>query len=376
MQYNVVHIAYTPLAGAPYRIVKALNLYSNYKANLITLDPYAYGNRVFPGDLRWNDHREICVNMIKRADIVHIHQYVDLRAALGIDLAEECNKKICIRQWHSEPEHFFKEKEMQQKMLNESITQLVIAQYHSRYYASAIMVPNLVGIDKYKYKLARSRDVPHVAWSPSLKVSAWEARWSTKGYNEIKKILDYFRKKGYCTYEIIYNIPYEECLQKKKNADLVIDDLVTGSYHLSGLEGLALGKPVLGFLDEPVERNLRKITGATRLPWINVHLENVEGVLEYLLCRMDLLELLGYYSYQWMNTYYLDEKLIHYYTRVYDNLIHNISACEIKESNEITKKIDDFYNRVMPDLLWHSRKDRMDIRFYSTIKKLQHIFRR
>lgn len=49
----VVHIAFSPLAGAPIRIVTALNAYTNMHARLINTNPAGYGKRTFPEDLIW-----------------------------------------------------------------------------------------------------------------------------------------------------------------------------------------------------------------------------------------------------------------------------------------------------------------------------------
>ena len=53
MSVKVVHLALTPLAGSPVRIVDALNKHTGVEARLVVRWPDMYGSRTFPGDLEW-----------------------------------------------------------------------------------------------------------------------------------------------------------------------------------------------------------------------------------------------------------------------------------------------------------------------------------
>ena len=102
---NIVHVAYTPVAGSPWRIVSALNEYTQHSARLIVFDPDAYGSRHFPGDLSWKSDQEECIEQLRKADIIHLHQQFSL-SLFGKRVVDLCRKKLKIRQYHSEPFFF------------------------------------------------------------------------------------------------------------------------------------------------------------------------------------------------------------------------------------------------------------------------------
>lgn len=88
----VVHLTYTPLAGAPIRIVNALNAFTNVKARLINLNPNAYNSRVFPEDLIWQQDKNIALSLISAADIIVCHHPMDLvNNKFGISLKNSPN---------------------------------------------------------------------------------------------------------------------------------------------------------------------------------------------------------------------------------------------------------------------------------------------
>lgn len=74
----VLHIAMTPLAGAPIRLVNALNKYTDFKSRLIVFNTKAYGTRTFPNDLDWQADKEKCLELISKADIIHLHHFIDI----------------------------------------------------------------------------------------------------------------------------------------------------------------------------------------------------------------------------------------------------------------------------------------------------------
>ena len=78
MTIRVLHVALTPLAGSPIRIVNALNSHTAVRARLAVLDPGAYGSRTFPGDLDWQSHTDEVREVLGKVDILHLHHFFDL----------------------------------------------------------------------------------------------------------------------------------------------------------------------------------------------------------------------------------------------------------------------------------------------------------
>ena len=319
---NIVHVAYTPVAGSPWRIVSALNEYTQHSARLIVFDPDAYGSRHFPGDLSWKSNQEECIEQLRKADIIHLHQQVSL-SLFGKHVVDLCRKKLKIRQYHSEPFFFSPDKSYTDtKIVYGDMPTLVIAQYHERYYPEARIVPNLLPLNTPLFEESPLPDdeAPLILCTPSLSNSAFSARWATKGMPEIQLMLEAFCKKNHAIYKILTELPFQQAMENKKKATIFIDDLVTGSYHFSGLESLVIGRPTLTYLDSRTEMILKEITGADDLPFLNVHLADTPTRLAELIFDRNRLLQLATKSAQWMRTYYNAKDLVCHYATAYEDL--------------------------------------------------------
>ena len=317
----VIHIAITPLVGAPMRIVEALNQFTDYEARLITLYPDFYGKRTHPGDLVWGRDRVLSLELLRKADIVHIHHYFDIEKnnPFQINFRKTVHKRCrFIRQFHSPPAVY--NKKNPDNVLNDKLPQLVIPNFHERLFVHARVVPNIL-YDEGMKPAAKGKCCKIVHATSLPNTPAWKSRWNTKGTPEISRILKTLSRKISFDYEIIAHTPFLECMQKKADADIIIDDLVTGSYHLNALEGLALGKATLSYVDQRADFVLRKLTGSDNLPFINVPLEHSASVLKELIENPDKVKKAGELGKEWFDTYYRAEKMIAHFAEAYDDLL-------------------------------------------------------
>ena len=329
---KVAHIAYTPLAGAPIRIVSALNN-SQYdvEARLVVLNEHAYGNRVFQNDLSWSKDEEACREVIRSADILHCHHYFDLdsNVPFGENFIRMCapNAKF-LRQYHTHPLTIAgNNQSLAHEIIYSGVPSCVIAQFHERYYPNSLVVPNIVPIDDELYSPSEHRTERRVAFSPSTNNSAWNdpngfSRWDTKGAPETLSLLRKIQRQiPDVEIDHIFNMPHEDCLQRKNRCGIFIDDLITGSYHLSGLESLAMGIPTLTYLDPRTLRTIQDISGSLDHPWVNCRLEEASEYLSELLRNDALCRRLGQRSRSWMETYWNEQRMIKKYTEMYKSLL-------------------------------------------------------
>ena len=79
--------------------------------------------------------------------------------------------------------------------------------------------------------------------------------------------------------ELITNTTYRECIWRKSRCDIVMDECVTPSFHLSSLEGLALGKMTVCWVDDKVNSVLTNITGADSNPFHGDYIGWLEDIL-------------------------------------------------------------------------------------------------
>ncbi|HCR37283.1 MAG TPA: hypothetical protein DIU37_03945, partial [Opitutae bacterium] len=209
--------------------------------------------------------------------------------------------------------------------------ELVVAQHQERFFPQARLVPNIIPTEDSLYApLGEKESTPlNIFFSPTLGFSAWGVpkgleRFATKGSPEVKRLLKRLNAR-YSDLNVLLcsNMPRKECLEEKQKSHIVIDDLVTGGFHLVGLEGLSQGLPVLGYLDARSNRVLSELTGASALPWVNIRLEEVEPVLEALIFNADLRAELGKDARDWMVRYYNEKDLVKHYVDAYEDLLEN-----------------------------------------------------
>lgn len=329
---NIVHLSTTPLAGSPYNISTALDTYTKHNSRHICVYPYAYNKRTFLSDLIWESDKELSMSVLKKADIVHCHHVFHTEHSPFGNLREICKKDtIFLRQFHSAPTG------IPNHLLNiideDPLPSFVNAQHSERYFPKSRIVPNIVLIDKSDFKRTTPIIKHFISYSPSVKRSAWfsanpDQRWNTKGYPETVSLLKTLSNKLNFSFDIVYNVPWQECIERKSRTAVTIDEVVTGSYHLSSLEGLALGKPTLAFLDERTQNVLKQVTGANWLPWVNLYLDELEVFIEHFFCDEKLIQQIGERSKKWIKKYWHPKKMIKHYVDGYKLLINTGNTIE------------------------------------------------
>jgi hypothetical protein len=352
---NIVHISETPVAGSPGNIVAALNRTVTLHARHVVFNSAAYGARRFACDIDWQSQPAQALEAIEHADVIHLHQYFSLENTFGADFKRLLDGKKLIRQFHSAPDLWTaKRPELLDEILHEPIPHLVIAQGPERFYPHARVVPNLVPLHDTRYLPGPESDgLPLVVFSPSGKTSAWRKRWETKGVPQTLRLLRKFERAGLCRVQLIIDMPHDACLRIKQSAAVAVDECVTGNYHLSGLEALSQGKPTLGYLDERVQSQLRHLTGAIDLPWVNVRLEEAAAPLRDLLQDPALRAEVGRASRAWMERFYDEQTLVEVYQQAYRDLLEapeRFSAPRLRNLAERWRALD------LPDQTWTARK--------------------
>lgn len=355
---KIVHIAGGCISGSPIRIVDAINKHTPHDAffvNTMHEDKRAF----FDLGIDWRTQKEEAIEHFRSADIIHAHSRGSLDV-LGPELRPNCP---VLLHHHGSPE----KEECSGRVIpgEESLFHASIVQYPERYIPYSRLLPNIINFGEQVEDSVLEDACARVFYSPTMNTSAWRVpekwkRWITKGRKEISKIL--FRMESRLLaqgkpVELNYLIQstFEECMQAKRASNIVIDDTVTGSYHLVGLEGLAMGIPVVGYIDPRIEHLLKSVTGAESIPWVNVHLEELEATLEVLMADGALRKSIGNVSHEWMNKYYREEVLVQYFSKAYEDLLEGPDIFS-KDRFDVSKKRDLWFVRDSYDAQYLSRK--------------------
>lgn len=312
---NVLHLSDTTLSGAPGRLSKLL---TNHSGGKIVSRHLVWcriiHNRIFDVDMCSSEltKKEIQEHL-KWADVIHYHNRYSRQMifkAHGI----KPPKKPSVIQIHSprESEDFSEE-------LASGIPLAVIAQYHPRQWPEMkYLIQNVVDITDPLHKpIAKGlRNIPNISYAPSNVICKG---WDNKSYTTVNSVMKRMMFDRMALYKRIVSLPHNTCLGIKQDSDIGIDEVSTGSYHMSSLEYLAMGVACIGKLDELTQEALRKATGCTSIPWINSSEASFESDLRNLITSGEY-KAKGIESRKWMEKYWAPKVLIKKFQTMYDDL--------------------------------------------------------
>ena len=359
----VLHIARTSLAGAPIRIVDALNKYTEYEARLAVYLPIRLPDErlMYKEDISWeNPNQRIeVVELAKRADVIHMHHFMNTDITnpflLDFDYLKKPTCKI-LRHFDSDRDFLSKtEIRYEETYKNDKLPKVVIPHYPERTFPDLDIVPNIIPINDELYKpVETNNEKLKVVYSASNRTSYKDARWATKGYPEVSPLLKNLSEKYNFEYIEINNMTFKEAMSIKQQADIVIGDVVTGSYHLTELEALAQGKPSITYLDGRSIMTFMNTFKSPDIPFVNANIDNLEYAIKDLIENKDLRKQIGIFSREWIEKYYDDSKLVKKFVQIYDDILLDKSIIRKNSENNITAK-NYLYNQVY-DYNWLRNK--------------------
>lgn len=317
---KVLHLSDTPLSGAPIRIVELLNNHSQGKvqARHICWDLSTSSQpwRRYRTDMLGSEmQHDQLMHWLEWADVYHFHNRwarQKIFARLGLDRPKY---KKSVIQIHSprESESFAQE-------LESKIPLAIVGQYHPRQWLNELtyIVPNVVDIThpEFKRNVPPLRPAPVISYAPS---STAGKGWDDKSYGDVAPLLKRMHLAQEIYFQLIIKQPYEKVVEMKRNADIGIDEISTGSYHLSSLEYLALGIPCFANVDKLTADIVKKMTGSTTLPWIVANKNTFKNMLLKLIKDQSWQDL-GAQSRQWMELFWNPESLVEQYVEMYEDL--------------------------------------------------------
>lgn len=315
-ELKVLHITKTPIAGAPGTLSNIIDRYSSFSSK-IYVGNIMSGNKDFGYDYIGRILYENIQKEADNADILHFHntcpeEWTDINF----------KGKPFVVQLHSEPAvvgRLNREYEGNYKVIT-------IAQKHALLYKTLPYVPNLIPIFDEEYMpLNKNNDIVHIFYAPSTTGSQddYTDTCLGKGYEKTLGILEKIGKVygDRIKITIMTNRSKQDVLMVKRTADIVIDECVTGGYHLASLEGLSMGCTTFACLIPEMIDIIFKITGAKELAWCNSTIEHLENRLKWLIDFRPLLDDIKIESRKWMEKYWNPVVMVRYYIDIYRELL-------------------------------------------------------
>jgi len=216
----------TPLAAAPWELFKALKKYTALDVNLINSTVRYNDGRTFPYHRLLTINNGASMKILQESEIWHIHNY------LVPQLIMVKKSQKVIAQFHSLPRLGNWE-----QLMNFADVCYTIRQPNQEKEYKLKGLPNI--IDPDEYRPVRRRSPVKIAFAPSTRVAIGHP--GSKGYMQVKVVLDRIASKRDVKIIWIEGRPYGENLELKQQSQILIDDVVTGNWHRTSLEGMCFG---------------------------------------------------------------------------------------------------------------------------------------
>lgn len=200
------------------------------------------------------------------------------------------------------------------KLLSRHIDDVIVADkelhgYVHKRYKRIHLLRQFITLDKFKpiYPSANN-DTPLIVHAPT--------NVYLKGTAFIEQAIARLRRRGIrFEYRRIEGLRHEEAIGLYRRADIFIDQLLQGSFGVAALEGMALGKPVVCYIED----NL-KATYPPGLPIVSANPDSCYDVLKKLLRRPRLRRCIGKAGRRYIRRYYDADKLAKQLIAIYNKL--------------------------------------------------------
>ncbi|NOG84208.1 MAG: hypothetical protein D8M57_18430 [Candidatus Scalindua sp. AMX11] len=331
---KVVHVARTNCAGALWNLHNILRKYSSIQSRVITLSSKTNGFS-FPRDVLLSEGSKVA-KLLKEADIIHFHNWIDKRSPEMKPFSDILHDKPAVLQFHSEPAVLKNQFPGRDPVMRDDILTLVIAQKHARFFPNSVIVPNAIDIfDPYlKPKISDKNDKLRVLFTPTDTniYNDYKITCRGKGYHETLKVLSELERIGIIETTVRCGIERNELMKLRERSDIVIDECVTGGYHLTSLEGLSQGLATIAYLDQETQSVISKITCSSikDLPWVNTPISRLKETLLFLSDNPLILKFYQQKSRQWMEKNWTPTSIIRHYLHVYEQVLNGWNSGSMK----------------------------------------------
>lgn len=269
--------------------------------------------------------------LIEEFDVFHFHYASSLlKDYADLPLIREKGKKIIMHHWgndvrfhdqarvhnpyvytgDSPPNEVIHERLSKiSQYVHEAIVQdREVAAYVKPYYKKVHILPIAIDLSKFK-GLARPKRhdrmlILHAPTNPDF-----------KGTKVIEEAIYALQQQYDFEYRRIEKTKHEEAIKRYAEADLIIDQILCGSYGLLCVEAMALGKPVITFIRDDLVP-----TFPPELPVMNANPDNLKDKLAELLDNEALREEIGHRGRAYAEAYHAKEVVVDQLERIYREL--------------------------------------------------------
>lgn len=258
--------------------------------------------------------KQLASKIIDDVDVFHYHFGTSL-VLDGSDLPvlKELNKKVVMHHWGSDVRMysqavklnpFVKVKSLNEDAIKGNLERLAkyidtcivsdyeLYEYVKGYYSNLIMIPQVIDLSHFNQVDETNSNkritIVHAPTSPEV-----------KGTVHILEAIELLQSNYDFDFKLIQGMAFEEVKKAYAQADIIIDQILIGSYGLCSIENMALGKPVICYISEFMKEKYPK-----ELPIISANPTNIKDTIEFLLNNRECLDEIGNKSREYAKKYH------------------------------------------------------------------------
>jgi len=314
MKKKIIQLASIPCANSGYELSKLLNTYSNkYSSRYILGKEYFKKSsnipfRQFPKDLFFLTQLPECIEVLKEADIIHIHhnwemdtikEYIKNKPIIWTlyNLVNSISYSNSIQN-----QDYYKKIKKYSTLItvsNQPLQKVVFTDL------TTIAVPLINAL--WNYPKSPKSDKVYVVFAPTNRERRGIGK---KMYCEVLDIIRKLKRKLDFTFDLIEGVPYENNLDRKSYAHIIIDDVDPDyeKFHNTSIEACFFGAVPLTnyFTDE--------------FPFYKTNIYTLEQNLTNLITNRKLLNQYSLIMTHWINNVYTPQNLLKQYEKIYDKI--------------------------------------------------------
>ena len=283
----------TPLAAAPWELYRALKKYTLLDVSLINGTARYNDGRTFPFHLLLTSPNGNAMRVLQESDLWHVHNYLTPQL-----IVVKRNQKV-IAQFHSLPRLG-----NWQALMSFADVSYTIRQPNQEKEYKLKGLPNIVDPDEYRP--VRRKTPVKIAFAPSTRLAIGHP--GSKGYNEVKLVLDNIARKRDVKIVWIERKSYIENLEMKQQSHILIDDVITGNWHRTSLEGMCFGCAVLNKV--------------SKSPFVYATVNTLEERLLWLVDNPEILNEFQERSRLWVLQHWHAMDQVKEYVKAYKEVLH------------------------------------------------------
>lgn len=225
----------------------------------------------YKGDIINTDGWEILRNfdfLINNTDIFHFHNTnTFLENFEDLPIIKEKGKKMVMHHWGSDvrtaemvrnlnpyplPPTYYTDEEIHNqlekisKYIDTAIVQdFEVVPYVKDYYKNVFVLPLACNIENFQVAY------PSINTNNPLIVHAPTNR-EFKGSDHLDHAINEIKDKAQFTYQLVEKMSHSNALSIYQNADIIVDQLLVGTYGMFSVEAMAMGKPVVAYIRDDV----------------------------------------------------------------------------------------------------------------------------